>query len=122
MSAAAMESRAFPAFTYDPYAGDNQAARFNLEDNPQPEADWPVGPLEYADAALQRIVQEMPFTVADFALCDRRNAAHFARVRAETDGTTGWCLPTSGWHSIRSAPPTRSPTCSPPIPTTCCSG
>jgi ferredoxin len=86
MSAAAMESRAFPAFTYDPYAGDNQAARFDLEDNPQPEADWPVGPLEYADAALQRIVQEMPFTVADFALCDRRHAAHFARV------------PKDGWH------------------------
>ncbi|MFN8946635.1 MAG: hypothetical protein ACK5YG_02840, partial [Alphaproteobacteria bacterium] len=62
------------------------AARFNLEDNPQPEADWPVGPLEYADAAMQRIVQEMPFTVADFALCDHRNAAHFARV------------PKDGWH------------------------
>jgi len=86
MSAAAMESRAFPAFTYDPYAGDNQAARFALEDNPQPEADWPVGPLVYADANLQRIVQEMPFTVADFVLCDRRYAAHFARV------------PKDGWH------------------------
>jgi len=48
-TAAAMESRAFPAFTYDPYAGDNQAARFSLEDNPQPEADWPVDTLEYAD-------------------------------------------------------------------------
>jgi ferredoxin len=86
MSAAAMESRAFPAFTYDPHAGDNQAARFALEDNPQPEADWPVGPLVYADADLQRIVQEMPFTVADFVLCDRRYAAHFARV------------PKDGWH------------------------
>ncbi len=48
-AAAAMESRVFPAFTYDPYAGDNQAARFALEDNPQPEADWPVAPFEYAD-------------------------------------------------------------------------
>jgi hypothetical protein len=86
MSAAAMESRAFPAFTYDPYAGDNQAARFDLEDNPQPEADWPVGTLEYADPNLQRIVQEMPFTVADFVLCDRRYAGHFARV------------PKDGWH------------------------
>jgi hypothetical protein len=28
----------------------------------------------------------MPFTVADFALCDRRHAAHFARV------------PKDGWH------------------------
>ena len=79
-AAAAMESRAFPAFTYDPYAGDNQAARFSLEDNPQPEADWPVTPIEYADESLQRVVEETPFTVADFVLCDQRYAGHFARV------------------------------------------
>ena len=78
--AGAMESRVFPAFTYDPYAGDNQAARFALEDNPQPEADWPVAPFEYADESLQRVIEETPFTVADFVLCDRRYAAHFARV------------------------------------------
>jgi hypothetical protein len=79
-AAAAMESRAFPAFTYNPYAGDNQAARFSLEDNPQPEADWPIEPLEYADENLQRVTEEVPFTVADFVLCDSRYAAHFARV------------------------------------------
>ena len=82
-AAAAMESRAFPAFSYDPYAGDNQAARFALGDNPQPEADWPVAPFEYADEALQRVVEETPFTIADFALCDRRYAGHFARVPRE---------------------------------------
>jgi ferredoxin len=82
-AAAAMESRAFPAFTYDPYAGDNQAARFSLEDNPQPEADWPVTPFEYADEKLQRVVEETPFTVADFVLCDTRYAGHFARVPRE---------------------------------------
>ncbi|HVN36176.1 MAG TPA: hypothetical protein VMU96_13105 [Casimicrobiaceae bacterium] len=79
-AAAAMESRAFPAFTYDPYAGDNQAARFALAENPQPEADWPVEPFEYADENLQRVTEEVPFTVADFVLCDARFAAHFARV------------------------------------------
>ena len=79
-AAAAMESRAFPAFTYDPYAGDNLAARFCLEDNPQPAADWPVEPFEYADENLQRVIEETPFTVADFVLCDPRYAAHFARV------------------------------------------
>jgi len=82
-AAAAMESRAFPAFAYDPHAGSTQAARFALEDNPQPEADWPVEPLEYADEALQRVRQEMPFTVADFMLCDRRYAPHFARIPRE---------------------------------------
>ena len=79
-AAAAMESRAFPAFTYDPYAGDNQAARFSLEDNPQPAADWPVEPFEYADENQQRVIEETPFTVADFVLCDTRHAGHFARV------------------------------------------
>ena len=82
-AAAAMESRAFPAFTYNPYAGDNQAARFSLEDNPQAEADWPVRPLEYADEDLQRVSQQLPFTIADFMLCDSRYAAHFARVPRE---------------------------------------
>ncbi len=82
-AAAAMESRAFPAFTYDPYAGDNLAARFSLEDNPQPAADWPVEPFEYADENQQRVTEETPFTVADFVLCDPRYAAHFARVPRE---------------------------------------
>jgi ferredoxin len=82
-AAAAMESRAFPAFTYDPYAGDNIAARFSLEDNPQAAADWPVEHFEYADESQQRVVEETPFTVADFVLCDPRHAAHFARVPRE---------------------------------------
>jgi ferredoxin len=82
-AAAAMESRAFPAFTYDPFAGDNQAARFSLEDNPHPEADWPVEPFEYADLEQQRVCEEVPFTVADFVLCDPRYAGHFARVPRE---------------------------------------
>jgi ferredoxin len=82
-AAAAMESRAFPAFTYNPYAGDNQAARFALEDNPQAEADWPVVPFEFGDENLQRVDQTLAFTFVDFALCDKRYAAHFARVPRE---------------------------------------
>jgi ferredoxin len=82
-AAAAMESRAFPAFTYDPYAGENIAARFSLEDNPQPAADWPVEPFEYADENQQRVIEETPFTVGDFVLCDPRYAAHFARIPRE---------------------------------------
>ena len=94
-AAAAMESRAFPAFTYDPYAGENQAARFSLEDNPQPEADWPVAPFEYADESLQRVVEETPFTVADFVLGDARYAGHFARVPRER--WNGAMIPADEW-------------------------
>jgi hypothetical protein len=79
-AAAAIEARAFPPFSYDPLAGDNLAARFSLENCPQPEADWPVEAFEYADEDWQRVTERMAFTFADFVLCDRRHAAHFARV------------------------------------------
>ena len=86
-AAAAMESRAFPAFSYDPAAGADWAARFSLEGNPQSDLDWPVAQLEYADEALQRVTERVAFTVVDFAACDRRYARHFAPV------------PRAGWNA-----------------------
>ena len=80
VSAAAMQSRAFPAFIYDPSAGPDLASRFSLEDNPQPERDWPVANFEYADGALQRVSESLAFTLADFVAADPRYAHHFARV------------------------------------------
>ena len=47
-----MQSRAFPAFTYDPSAGDDLASRFCLENNPAVEADWTMETLDYADDKL----------------------------------------------------------------------
>jgi hypothetical protein len=80
VGAAAMESRAFPAFVHDPSAGPDWAARFNLAGNPQPEQDWPVHPLAYEDEHHQCLAETVAFTAADFLACDRRFAAHFARV------------------------------------------
>jgi hypothetical protein len=85
-SAAANESRAFPPFSYNPLAGDNLAARFSLENCPQPEADWPVEELEYADENWQRMRVPVAFTFADFVLCDPRSAGHFA------------CVPKDRWN------------------------
>jgi ferredoxin len=85
-AAAAQESRAFPTFCYDAAAGGNWAARFSLEGNRDADDDWPQQPFEYADEALQRVVETVRFTYADFALTDRRHAAHFASV------------PRSHWH------------------------
>jgi hypothetical protein len=79
-TAAAMESRAFPAFVYDAAAGGNWATRFSLANNPQPEDDWPVETLTWCDDAQQRIDQPCAFTFADFVLCDPRHARHFALV------------------------------------------
>lgn len=94
-SAAAMQSRAFPAFTYDPAAGTDLASRFSLEDNPQPERDWPVAAFEYADASLQRVSEDLAFTLADFVATDPRYAGHFARVPHEA--WNGHMVPLAGW-------------------------
>jgi len=80
VAAAAMESRAFPAFSYDPSAGEERPARFSLEGNPQPGADWPLHGFSYEDAEHQRVRRELAFTLADFAACDRRYAGYFARI------------------------------------------
>ena len=79
-AAAAMQSRAFPAFTYAAAAGSNWATRFSLQNNPQPEDDWPVEALNWCDDAQQRNEQACAFSFADFMLCDPRHAAHFALV------------------------------------------
>ncbi len=100
-SAAAMQSRAFPAFSYDALAGTNWATRFSLENNPQLEDDWSVQPLDHADQALQRCSLPCAFTFADFILCDPRWAGHFALVPAERWGAD--MLPVADWLTLDDA-------------------
>lgn len=83
MSAAAMESRVFPAFTYDPSAGSNWALRFFLEANPQVDLDWPVQSFAYEDEQHQTASEDLAFTLVDFVASDRRYARHLARVPRE---------------------------------------
>jgi ferredoxin len=75
-----MESRAFPAYAYDPSAGPNWASRFHLDANSQLEADWPVQDFSYEDEKHQRVRTPLAFTFVDFVACDPRHAGHFARV------------------------------------------
>ena len=87
VAAAAMESRAFPAFSYDPAAGDNWATRFYLEANSQADLDWPVQRFAYEDERHQRVEANVAFTLVDLVACDRRFHKHFARVpRASWNG------------------------------------
>jgi hypothetical protein len=79
-AAAAMESRAFPAFGYDPSAGKDWASRFTLADNPQPERDWPLHVLTHEDAEHQSVAEETAFTLLDYVACDSRFADHYAKV------------------------------------------
>lgn len=85
-AASATESRAFPAFAYDPDRGSDWASRFSIDGNPQAEAEWPVHRFCYEDEDLQRISEEVAFTFVDFVASDRRYAGCFARV------------PRSRWH------------------------
>jgi ferredoxin len=97
-AAAAMKSRAFPAFTYDANAGTNWATRFSFENNRNPEGDWPVEDFEYADEELQRVRERVQFTYADFVLCDRRHAQHFAVVPRERWTTA--MVPAADWLAL----------------------
>jgi ferredoxin len=109
LAAAAMQSRAFPAFSYDPGAGRDLAARFSLENNPQPELDWPLEQLAYCDPDLQAASEEVAFTLADFALCDGRFAGHFDLVprAAWSEGM----LPAHEWLAQPSHEPMLSVPC-----------
>ncbi|MCA0291542.1 MAG: hypothetical protein LCH82_07860 [Actinobacteria bacterium] len=77
-SAAATEARVFPAFCYDPSAGETWADRLSLGCNPQTDLDWPVHRVSYADQQLQRVTLELPFTAADFWAGDARMQPHLA--------------------------------------------
>ncbi|MBI4205774.1 MAG: hypothetical protein HY527_12170 [Betaproteobacteria bacterium] len=79
-AAAAMQSRAFPAFSYDPSAGLDWASRFSLEQNPQVDRDWTAAGLVYEDESHQRVAENVTFTFVDFVACDPRYARHFAKV------------------------------------------
>ncbi|HXX86808.1 MAG TPA: ferredoxin [Casimicrobiaceae bacterium] len=80
VSAAALESRAFPAFAFDPSAGSDWASRFDVEGNPQAELDWPVHEFGYEDENHQAVCDRVAFTFADFAACDCRYARHLASI------------------------------------------
>jgi len=97
VAAAALQSRAFPAFVYDPSAGPDLADRFSLQDNPDPEADWTVADFEYADAGMQRVKERLSFTFVDFLACDPRHSKHFARLPCAAWGDD--LVPVADWLS-----------------------
>jgi hypothetical protein len=79
-AAAALESRVFPVFVYDPSTGEDWASRFSIAGNPQPELDWPLNDFSYQDKKCQTVSGSVPFTLVDFVACDPRYSGHFARV------------------------------------------
>ncbi|MEA3246712.1 MAG: hypothetical protein U9Q74_11210 [Gemmatimonadota bacterium] len=81
VAAAALESRAFPAFTFDPSAGPNWASRFDLSANPQTDRDWPSYEIAYEDDGHRLAREQVEFTFVDFVAADVRHASHLAPVK-----------------------------------------
>ena len=82
-AAAALESRSFPCFTYDPSQALESGRRFAIDHNPQPDVDWPRHRLEFEDRDHQRVIEEYAFTAADFVASHERFAGHFMPLAAD---------------------------------------
>lgn len=78
VAAAAIESRAFPAFVYEPSAGSDWAGRLTIGENPKPFDDWPVHDLLFEDESIQARSLKAAFSLADFIAMDDRFTGHFA--------------------------------------------
>ncbi len=79
----AVESRAYPLFRYDPDKGETPAECFDLEGNPELDADWPVYTLDYLEDGRRRSM-ELPMTFADFAMTEVRFRKHFRTAPPDT--------------------------------------
>jgi ferredoxin len=85
-SAAALESRVFPAFIYHPEGGRDWALRFSVEPASQFSQTWPVSDFVYQTADEKEATLSMEFTYADFLSIDRRFGSLF------------WAVPRSAWN------------------------
>jgi pyruvate-ferredoxin/flavodoxin oxidoreductase len=79
----AVESRAYPLFTYDPDRGRKPEECFDLDGNPAIELDWPVYKLRYHEAGQEKEM-EVPMTFADFAVTEGRFRKHFRLAPPDT--------------------------------------
>lgn len=80
---AAIESREFPVFVYDPQEGMQWGRRFDVAMNPQPEQHWPIYDVKILDENEQEISLSLPFTFADFASQVSSYSEHFLLVPPE---------------------------------------
>lgn len=82
-NSAAVEGREFPGFTFDCRKGPRWGSRFDIHDNPEPEADWPLVSLDYRMAEGGEGKMEMLFTFADYAALHGGFSQYFHLVPGE---------------------------------------
>ncbi len=76
----AVESRAYPLFSYDPDRGITFEDACSLEGNPAIDADWPTYNVKYMDENGKEASMSLPFTFADFALTEGRFRKQFKKA------------------------------------------
>lgn len=79
-SGSALESRAFPEYSYDPQRGVQWGSRFHVETNPQADSDWPVYELTAMQYDKTETLLRLPFTFADHLVLDETMTHHFMDV------------------------------------------
>ncbi|MCK6544074.1 ferredoxin [bacterium] len=79
-SGSALESRAFPEYSYDPQRGVQWGSRFSVEANPQADSDWPVYELTATQYDKTETLLRLPFTFADHLVLDDTMTHHFMDV------------------------------------------
>jgi hypothetical protein len=77
---AAIFGREFPSFVYNSEQGERWDNRFDILNNPQPAADWPLHRLHFRDEKGDVQSLDLPFTFADFAALDGHYAQCFHLV------------------------------------------
>jgi pyruvate-ferredoxin/flavodoxin oxidoreductase len=76
----ALESRAFPFFTYDPDAGPSFADCLSLEGNPDVDEPSPTYALKHVADDGSEASMDLPLTIADWAATEGRFKQHFREV------------------------------------------
>ncbi len=80
----ALESRAYPFIKYNPDAGSRPDECFDLDGNPEPEADWPSYSMKYLEQNGQEATMDISMTFADFAATEGRFRKHFKAAPRDT--------------------------------------
>lgn len=89
----AMESRAYPLFSFNPAAGTNWEQCLTLAGNPDIDQDWVSYELNYTDEYGNQFSKDITLSYADWALTKSELADHFTPFPAEKNDSSMVPLP-----------------------------
>ena len=81
----ALESRAYPLYSFNPTQGKTWEECLSLSGNPDLEQDWMSYTLDYTDEYGNKFSMDVPLTYADWALTEIQFDQHFKAVSADAD-------------------------------------